>query len=263
MNNKNELTGITRRAQIYELLKETLTVNVKELAARYGVSDMTIRRDLHIMEDQGILISHYGGATLRHPSSSVYDFDIRKEKFYSAKVAIARRACEHIKENDVIYLDQSTTVLLMTRFLPALHHTVVTSSLSVMHECAHNPYVNLYIAPGKYNETTGGAMDIDTMTYLSTFHFNTAFLGTGFIDTKYGVTSTEMDSSIKQLIMKNSENNILLVDHSKFGKHVMKKFGDVRDFNTIITDSGISANDEKSILSENVTLNICDIKSGS
>lgn len=259
MNNKNELTGIARRAQIYELIKETLTVNVKELAIKYGVSDMTIRRDLHIMEDQGILISHYGGATLRHPSSSVYDFDIRKEKFYSAKVAIARRACEHIKENDVIYLDQSTTVLLMTRFLPSLHHTVVTSSLSVMHECAHNPYVNLYIAPGKYNESTGGAMDIDTMTYLSNFHFNSAFLGTGFIDTKYGVTSTEMDSSIKQLIMKNSEHNILLVDHSKFGLHVMKKFGDIRDFDTIITDSGISPNDEQKILSENVVLNICDI----
>ena len=62
MNNKNELTGISRRAQIYELLKETLTVNVKELAAKYGVSDMTIRRDLHIMEDQGIQISHVGKA---------------------------------------------------------------------------------------------------------------------------------------------------------------------------------------------------------
>ncbi len=259
MNPSNETTGITRRQQIYDLIKESITVNVRDLALKYGVSDMTIRRDLHIMEEQGILTTHYGGATLRHPNSSIHNFDLRKEKFYTAKTAIARRAAEQIKENDVIYLDPSTTVLLMTRFLPPLHHTVVTSSLSVMQECTHNPYVTLFIAPGKYQPAYGGSMDVDTMSYLSGFHFNAAFLGTGFIDTVYGVTSTEIDCSIKKVVMSNSEHNILLVDHSKFGQRVMRKFGDIRDFDTIITDSGISSTDEQNILSQKVTLNICDI----
>ena len=256
MNKINEHNGMSRRESIYELLKEHTTINVKDLSKKFGVSDMTIRRDLHIMEEQGILVTHYGGATIRHPSSALHTFDRRKESFYEAKAVIARRAAELIKENDVIYMDPSTTVLLMTRYLPPLHHTVVTSSLAVMHECSHNPYVTLYIAPGKYQDSNGGSMDMDTMAYLSNFHFNSAFLGTGFIDTVYGVTSTEMDSSIKQVVMRNSERNILLVDHSKFGQHTMKKFGDIKDFNTIITDSDISDEDQYNILKENVNLNI-------
>ena len=259
MNQTNETTGISRREQIYDLIKEKVTVNVKELAEKYSVSDMTIRRDLHIMEEQGILITHYGGATLRHPNSSIHTFDMRKEKFYGAKVAIARRAVEHIKENDVIYLDPSTTVLLMARFLPPLHHTIVTSSLAIMQECAHNPYINLYMTPGKYQPTYGGTMDVDTMEYLSKFHFNTAFLGTGFIDTVYGVTSIEIDCAIKQEVMKNAEHKILMVDHSKFGQRVMKKFGDIRDFDTIITDSEISPEDQRNILKEKVTLDVCEV----
>ena len=256
MKQVNENNGISRRESIYELLKEQTTVYVKDLSQKFGVSDMTIRRDLHIMEEQGILVTHYGGATIRHPSSVIHTFDMRKESFFEAKAAIARRAVEFIKENDVIYLDPSTTVLLMTRYLPPLHHTVVTSSLAVMQECFHNPYITLYIAPGKYQDSNDGPMDMDTVTYLSNFHFNAAFLGTGFIDTVYGVTSTEMDCSIKQAVMKNSEQNILLVDHSKFGQHTMKKFGDIKDFNTIITDSDISDEDQYNILKEKVNLNI-------
>ena len=256
MNKINEHNGMSRRESIYELLKEHTTINVKKKKKKFGVSDMTIRRDLHIMEEQGILVTHYGGATIRHPSSALHTFDRRKESFYEAKAVIARRAAELIKENDVIYMDPSTTVLLMTRYLPPLHHTVVTSSLAVMQECFHNPYITLYIAPGKYQDSNGGPMDMDTLTYLSNFHFNTAFLGTGFIDTVYGVTSTEMDSSIKQVVMRNSERNILLVDHSKFGQHTMKKFGDIKDFNTIITDSDISDEDQYNILKEKINLNI-------
>ena len=256
MNKINEHNGMSRRESIYELLKEQSTVYVKDLSQKLGVSDMTIRRDLHIMEEQGILVTHYGGATIRHPNSPIHSFDMRKESFYEAKTAIARRAAELIKENDVIYLDPSTTVLLMTRYLPSLHHTVVTSSLAVMQECSHNPYITLYIAPGKYQDSNGGSMDMDTMAYLSNFHFNSAFLGTGFIDTDYGVTSTEMDCSIKQVVMRNSEQNILLVDHSKFGQHTMKKFGDIKDINTLITDSDISDEDQYNILKEKVNLNI-------
>ncbi len=258
MDQTTEISGIVRREKIYDIIKENTTVTVKELSTHFAVSDMTIRRDLHIMEEQGILTVHYGGATLRRPSMAFHSFDMRKEDFYEEKVSIARCAAELIHENDVIYLDPSTTVLLMTHFLPPLHVTIVTSSLSVMEECAHNPYVNLFIAPGKYQAEYGGTMDAETMTYLSGFHFTSAFLGTGFIDTVYGVTSTEIDCSIKHAVMRNSEKNILLVDHSKFGHRVMKKFGDIRDFNTIITDSGIDSKDERAILQQNVRLQICD-----
>ena len=126
MKQVNENNGISRRESIYELLKEQTTVYVKDLSQKFCVSDMTIRRDLHIMEEQGILVTHYGGATIRHPSSVIHTFDMRKESFFEAKAAIARRAVEFIKENDVIYLDPSTTVLLMTRYLPPLHHTACT-----------------------------------------------------------------------------------------------------------------------------------------
>ena len=85
----NELTAISRRGQLLEILRDQEQITVKEMAQKFCVSEMTIRRDLHGMEEQGLVTIHYGGASLRNTHPGFPSFTARQEKLYQNKLKIA------------------------------------------------------------------------------------------------------------------------------------------------------------------------------
>lgn len=110
-------------------------MSVADLAERFGVNAMTIRRDLHQFEDQGILEMHYGGARLRQTKPPFEEFARREEIHRAKKRAIAKAAAALIREGDVLFLDVSTTVLSVIDYLPddeeieaAIKRTVLAQS---------------------------------------------------------------------------------------------------------------------------------------
>ena len=118
MNDYSELTAARRRERTLQLLQEKEEVSVKALSKDFCVSEMTIRRDLHLLEAQGLAVVHYGGASLCNYRPMFQDFSNRQEKLYKNKLAIARTAATKIERHDTLFLDASTTILLMLRFLP-------------------------------------------------------------------------------------------------------------------------------------------------
>ena len=104
---EKELSSIKRREQILDILNKDGQATVKALSERFGVSDMTIRRDFHVMEEQGFLNIHYGGASLKKLYPMGQSFSIRQEKLYRNKLDIARKAASYIKEGEVLFLDTS------------------------------------------------------------------------------------------------------------------------------------------------------------
>lgn len=80
MNDYSELTAARRRERILQLLQEKEEVSVKALSKDFGVSEMTIRRDLHQLEAQGLAAVHYGGASLSNYSPMLQDSSNRQEK---------------------------------------------------------------------------------------------------------------------------------------------------------------------------------------
>ena len=77
-------------------------------------------------------------------------FSLRQEKLYQNNLDIARKVASYIKEGEVLFLDTSTTLLLMLRFLPDMNLTVVTNSFPVMEELYKNPKIQLHMASGIY-----------------------------------------------------------------------------------------------------------------
>ena len=237
MNTDAELNGYERREKIYTLLKKANKLSVSEMAALFNVSDMTIRRDFHLMEEQGLLLLHYGGAVLKESHPAFREFEGRKDDFYKYKLEIAKCASGYISEGDTVYLDTSTTILLMMRYIPNVKFTLVTNSVPVILDAYTKSNIELFIAPGRYESSYGGAVDIKTLSYLSAFHYTKSFFGTGFIDTNFGASAPkENESEIKKAVIKNSDFCYLLADHSKFGKKAFAKFADISDFDTIFTD---------------------------
>ncbi len=259
MKAHEELTGLARREKIFELIQKDGSATVKALTELFAVSDMTIRRDLHVIEEQGIVSLHYGGASLHQAHPFFQDFDLRKEDSFQDKLAIARRAASYIHEDEVVYLDTSTSVLLMLRFLPGLRFTVVTNSMPIMEQVYRNRNIKLFMAPGGYSETYGGAMDYQTAEYLTNFHYDLAFLGSSTIDARYGVFAPqEIESSIKKCVMRCSDRTCLLVDHTKFPKKAMTKIGDIDDFNVILTDEATPEEQKTLIRQSRAELVVCE-----
>ena len=256
---KEELTAVKRRESILDLLRKKGQVSVRELTQQFGVSDMTIRRDLHHMEEQGLLATHYGGASLRKKNAGVLDFSDRKDKLYPCKLAIARTAAGYIKSNDTVFLDTSTTLLLMLRFLPDVPFTVVTNSLPAMEQLCGMPQIRLAMAPGMYQTQYGGCTDYSTVEYLRRFHYDKAFFGASAVDAAFGASATrDVESAIKSTVYANTEQTFLLADHTKFGKKHAVRYNDVRDYTWIFTDTGLEDTQRVSLTQYGAHLVFCE-----
>lgn len=241
MEQKKELSGLRRREQIMEELREKGEVVVKELSERFGVSEMTIRRDLHFLEEQGSVILHYGGAALREKHDiACGSFSSRKQKAMDIKRRIARKAVSYIKEGDVLFMDTSTTVLEMFRYLPDFPVTILTNSMPVIETVYPNPNIRLYMAPGVYQEMYGGPLDYATAEYLSRFHYDKAFFGASSFDPSFGASAVEeIESAVKKCVLANADASYLLIDQSKMGKRNLIKYSDTSDYAGILTNEEI------------------------
>lgn len=258
LQDRNELSSVNRRGRIEEILRDKLHVTVKDMAAKFGVSEMTIRRDFHKMEEQGLVTVHYGGANLRNVDFAGMDFLSRQDRLYQNKLQIAKTAAGCVKEGEVLFLDTSTTILLMLRFLPDMNLTIVTNSLPVMEETYRNRKIRLYMAPGIYQEQYGGPLDYSTAGYVSRFHYDKAFFGASAVDINFGVSATqEIESAVKQCVWRNADERYLLVDHTKFGKRNLIKYNDVSEYDKIFTDEEIDFQIRQDIAKAGGNLNIC------
>lgn len=258
MELQKEITALERREQIMHLIRELGSISVKRLSEQFGVSDMTIRRDLHLLETQGIVVVHYGGATLREADPAVQDFLTRQGQLDQDKICIARRAAASVKEGDVIYLDTSTTICHMLRFLPPVKLTIVTNSLPVMMRTYQNRLIKLYMAPGIYQEQYGGAVDYSTIQYLSGMHYDKAFFGVASLDAEFGASaSREKESIMKHVVWVNAEESYLLTDHTKFGRKDLFKYNEVKDFERIFTDAHLDEEAKRAFAQHGGKIEIC------
>ena len=242
MECRKELSGVKRREQIIDNLREHGEVTVKILSNQFGVSEMTIRRDLHLLEEQGYATIHYGGAALLDRQNiGCQSFSLRKGKESENKRRIAKKAASFIREGDVLFMDTSTTVLEILTYMPAFRVKIITNSMPVMESVYRDENIDLYIAPGLYR-SVGGPLDYATAEYLSRFHYNKAFFGSTSYEPDFGTSAAEeIEAAVKKCVIENSDENYLLIDHSKMGKRNFVKWGDTEldiDWRTKIARNG-------------------------
>ena len=241
MKHYEELSGSERRIRILEILREKGEVTVAELAETFGVTVMTIRRDLHFYEDQGILEMHYGGAKLREAAPPFAVLSKRGELHHAEKKEIAKRAAQEIKEGDIIFLDTSTTVLPVLDYIPDIRLTVVTNSLPAMVRLSERHKIKSIACPGHYQELYGGLMDISTVEYLRSYHFQKAFLGASMCDPDFGIScDEEIEAAIKKTVLAQSDHSYLLIDYSKMNSRTFIKISDVDVFDAVFTNAQLN-----------------------
>lgn len=232
-----------RIIKIFHLISEKKYITVAELAEMFEVSPMTIRRDLAKLENQGILTTNYGGATLNEGVSSEPSFGIKSGQSQEYKDQIAYEASFLVNDGDSIYLDCGTTAVELVKYIVGKKITIITNSWRIVSEIQDFSKVKVLLAPGEYDPISEGALSSSTISFMQNYVIDKAFISTQGIDLNGGVTvPTDNDAQVKRAVVKASKQKILLADHTKFGQTFMAKHGELSDFDVIITDNQIDSN---------------------
>ena len=250
-----------RRQQILNLLEETGSLDVSDLADRFAVSVVTIRKDLDDLERQGLLQRTFGGAVFSHRSRFNKSFLERAGQHRREKRAIAAAALEYIKDGDTVILDAGTTTLALAQLLKQHVKSafIITCSVPVALELSSAGY-DILLLGGMVRNKSLALLGRETLAMLDRYRADKAFLGSsGFTVEKGHTTPNPEDAQVKEAIMRVSEEIYVLVDSSKYGDQCLTRFAHLRDVDLTITDSRLSKSKAKALEAAGATLRIVDL----
>ena len=234
-----------RRREMARLIKNRGAVNTRELAEALGISTMTVRRDLKVLEERNQLELTWGGAVPLCFEANDIPRARKAVSMLEAKQTIARAACQFIKNEDFIALDAGTTSLELARLLPTLPLTslgVVTPDLEIALLLSGCDHISVFLSGGLIDPVSRACNDSDAVAYLRGLRLTMAFVGTNVWDAHHGVTtSTSAKMHYKRQLMTSADKTFLLADASKYAKFSPWLVAGVERFDHIITDSGLTA----------------------
>jgi DeoR family fructose operon transcriptional repressor len=201
-----------RHEAILRAISEGDGIVISELAANMQVSEMTIRRDLQELENEGLLIRVHGGAI---PTRG--QFSERLSANTAAKKKATEKLAEFIPRRGVIYLDGSTTVLnLIGRMKHSAELQVVTNNVETYQRVKGFPGVDPLLLGGKLDRRTENLVGALTVHSIESLAFEKAFFSAWGLDPGLGPTEmTIEDAEVKDMIAKRARQVFIAVDESK------------------------------------------------
>ena len=235
--------NLERLNTILRLLSENKKLDISELCHILAVSQNTIYRDLRRLEKDNKLIRIKKGAAIYDTDISnmeEYPFYFRLEENKKIKIKISEIAARLIKDNETIFLDASTTCVYLSRNLTKKNInnlTVVTSSPIIAIELLKNKNINILSLGGNINRNNYACYSDLNLKLLDNLNIQKAFFScNGFSIHKGFTEAIEEEYKFKKVILNLCDNNIMIVDHSKYNKLSTYKFCDFRNIDSLITD---------------------------
>lgn len=234
-----------RRDEIIKYLKENKTIKNEELADLLHTSPLTIRRDLQALEEEGLVRRHYGGAILVENLDSINNnLDDPSANYIKQKHAIAKCAADLIEDGDTIFINTSSTALLILEYLGDKRVVVVTNNGKAL-QTTLDSNIELVLTGGQvYGRKQSMVGDFATYI-LSKITASKCFLGVSGIDAHSGISTSILQETLvnKEMINRCNGPVYILTDSSKIGRHHNFSSGDIDNVSHIITDSDISNKD--------------------
>jgi DeoR family transcriptional regulator, aga operon transcriptional repressor len=237
------MINITERHQhILTKLQEKGQVQVIDLCEDLSVSSVTIRKDLKLLEDKGLLFRTHGGATQNNPYTIDRPVNEKETMQTGEKKLIGAAAAKLVQPNDSILIASGTTVMALAKNIqPQESLTVITSALNVAMELLRHPEVEVLQLGGLLRRSSSSVTGPYAESVLADFSCSKLFLGVDGIDIEFGLTTTNvMEARLNRQMINISQKTIVLADSSKFGRRGFGRICGFEDIDEIITDKGIS-----------------------
>ncbi len=255
-----KISAEKRYSEICRMLQADQQVSVPELSERFGVTQMTIHRDLDKLAQSGRIKKTWGGAVPAEKMEFEFDFTQRRQTHKKEKQAIAKKALELISPGQRIILDTGTTTLELAYLLKDLKNiTVITPSIAVASLLQFSQTVQTILLGGIIRSGSPDLTGLVTESNLDMFTADIAFQGADGVDTD-GNLYTEDTRIVKvdRKIRQRASKNYVLTDSSKIGKTALANNGLINEVDAFITDDKIPEDTKKRF--ENMGATVITVK---
>ncbi len=228
-----------RQKDILEILTTEKEITVKDLAKALFSSESSIRRDLALLEEEGFIKRTHGGATLTHKQTILekIPFAIRQFEQRQAKIVIAKKAAEKVCDNNLIFLDGSSSVYAMIPFLANKKNLVViTNGVKTLLELAKYKITAISTGGDMINEclVLVGNTAINT---VSSFNADAAFFSCrGISEDNYLTDMSVSENIVRQKMIANSKHSYALCVSQKFNKTYCHNLCHINDIDEVISE---------------------------
>lgn len=229
--------NVERLEAIQKLLSEKKSASVRDLAQRLYVSDSTVRRDLNVLERQGLVRRIFGGVVL-------IEHDQRNVPFFSRTMAndvvndgIALKALEHIRNGQSLMLDASTTVSALIPHLKRFKDLTIITNASAPMAGLQELDARVYVIGGLMPRHSLGYVGYLAEDMVRNFNADILFFTCGGIAPDGRVTSLlEEEAGVQRAMLRHAKKRILLCDREKFGRECLYNLTTLDEIDTLISD---------------------------
>jgi DeoR/GlpR family transcriptional regulator of sugar metabolism len=239
------MSNADRHRRIAQAVKQAGSATVPDLVALTGASEMTIRRDLDFLAQQGVLERVRGGARTLLLRGQEPPFALRVHEGLDAKRRIAAEVASLINDGETVLLDSGTTCLQVAHLLRGRQVTVMPLSLQAIHILSDAPAPTALLVPGGRPRAGEGALTGPlTLASLAALRFDTAIVGCCGLSAAEGLTAYDLDdAAVKKAIITSSRRVIAAADAGKLGRTAHAHVGPATLLHTLVTDTDAPADE--------------------
>ena len=229
-----------RRSYILNLLGTRSSVTVAELSAAFGLSEVSVRKLLSNMEQEGVIKRTWGGAVSAYGSLREFSHKEKEPICLAEKQSIARAAYHCIADGDAVFLDCGTTTAQLARLIrngKKRNLMVATTGLNIAMELADADDISVIVIGGELRHNILSCTGTFAENMLKTMFFDKGFISGNHLSLEHGFTTPSVqEAKLKRMIMDNCKEHYVLMDCTKFGDDSLSLIASCADLDCVITD---------------------------
>lgn len=237
-----------RQEKIIEYLNANGSVRISDIIRMFGVSDVTVRKDLVTLEEQGLLVRTHGGAEHTKRTRQNYSYQKMLNSNKEEKIKISEVILRYIDDRSSVMISPGTTNIYISRKLASRNNLrVITNSNRIVDVFENSFQTNIIFLGGMLNTAEYSTYGEDTIEQLEKYVADVAVLSVDGISAKGGITVFEaQEAGVYRKMIQQSNKVILAADHTKIGNISLSTVGAASDIDILIT----SKNADKSHIEE-------------
>ncbi|TGD23179.1 DeoR/GlpR transcriptional regulator [Companilactobacillus suantsaicola] len=238
---KNSLSNVQeRRSELLEIVNKHQSVSVEKLAEMLKVSEITIRRDLRILSEMGVVDWRNGVATsIDGKALSSGSIDVKAgSRVDQIKMKIAAAVPSFIKESSTIFVNSSTLCWMAINQLASKRLTIITNNAHAT-ESVHHPQTIIILTGGEIRYPKESLVGGVAIELLSSMQSDYTIIGIDGISVNGGLTTQNLyESQVNATMVKRTKKKVIcLADYRKIGVTSNYHVADIDDIDILITDS--------------------------
>ncbi len=229
---------LLRQQKILALLKQYGVVSVGRLARSVRASEMTVRRDLAVLGDRGLVRRLHGGAVLERGKAEESPFSNARQEHVEEKEAIAKEAATLVSPGSVVAFGAGTTTWHVARVLAARTDlTFITNSTNIAQELDRGQS-NVILTGGHFRTPADALVGPPALWTLERLQIDILFVGANGIDLKVGYTTPILaEAETNAAMIRKATRIVVVADHSKFGRVTLASFAPIETAHVLVTDA--------------------------